>query len=498
MSGPEAPGLGIDIGARASPGAYTLHPESRARHGIVAVRHQPRDRALRRMLGVADALAIVVALLFVDVFVAHRNGPRQAFWGLVALPGLLVLFNAYGLYRRDSRRISHSTLDDVPWLFHALVVGSLLLWLYYHATIRGGIPFVDLLALSCVMIACMFVFRKAARLLLAYVRGPERVLLLGEGEAIKLLARKMRARRRYRVEPVARIATSRADAAGIDVPVLGRLSDLDLSAVVSELDVERIVIAQGELEEPTLLEFLRRCKELSVKVSVLPELCDIMGPSVEIDDMEGITLLGINPPVLASSSRLAKRCMDVAGASVMLLAAAPLLAIIAVAVKLDSRGPVLFRQTRVGMGGRRFALFKFRTMVHDAESMTEQLREQSTDPHWLHLDNDPRITRLGRLLRASSFDELPQLWNVLKGEMSLVGPRPLIESEDSQLMDWARSRIDLMPGLTGLWQVLGRTSIPFEEMIKLDYVYVTNWSLWTDVRLMVRTIAVVLSQRGAN
>jgi exopolysaccharide biosynthesis polyprenyl glycosylphosphotransferase len=495
MSTPGVPGLEL-AGARTA--AIALGAEARARRGIVAGRYVPRDRAVRRALAVSDTLAIVVAIGFVDLFVANRNGAREAMWGLVALPAILLLFNAYGLYRRDSKRISHSTLDDLPWLFHALVVGSLLLWLYYHVTIRGGIKFLDLLAFSCVTIVSVTVFRKVARHLVHARRGPERVLLLGDAEAINVVARKMRAHSRYRAEPVARIATSGTQRSDIDLPIVGRLTDLDLSAVVSELDVERIVLAQGELAEPTLLEFHRRCKELSVKVSVLPELCDVMGPSVEIDDVEGVTLLGINPPVLSPSSRMAKRCMDLVGASVMLIFAAPLMALIAIAIKLDSRGPVLFHQVRVGRRDTRFALLKFRTMVTIAEQMTEQLRAQSKDPHWLHLEHDPRITRLGRLLRSTSLDELPQLWNVLRGQMSLVGPRPLIEAEDSLLLDWARNRIDLTPGLTGLWQVLGRTSIPFEEMVKLDYIYVTNWSLWTDVRLMVRTVAVVLSRRGAN
>jgi lipopolysaccharide/colanic/teichoic acid biosynthesis glycosyltransferase len=169
-----------------------------------------------------------------------------------------------------------------------------------------------------------------------------------------------------------------------------------------------------------------------------------------------------------------------------------------VAIKLDSPGPVFFRQRRIGRAGREFRLVKFRTMVADAEDRHKGLLAQSLDPAWLLLQHDPRVTRVGRVLRHWSLDELPQFWNVLRGEMSLVGPRPLIDSEDRQLVGWRRSRVDLTPGLTGLWQVLGRTNIPFEEMIKLDYLYVTNWSLWTDVRLFLRTFPSVLARRGVN
>jgi lipopolysaccharide/colanic/teichoic acid biosynthesis glycosyltransferase len=237
---------------------------------------------------------------------------------------------------------------------------------------------------------------------------------------------------------------------------------------------------------------------MCVKVSYLPQVFEGLGPSTEVDHIEGVTVLGLNPPVMTRSSRAIKRGMDLVGAAFLLVVLAPAMLAIAVAVKLDSAGPVLFRQQRIGRSGRRFQLVKFRTMVVDAEKMQSELLARSQDPHWLLLDRDPRVTRLGSWLRRTSLDELPQLFNVLKGEMSLVGPRPIIESEDRQLEGWRRNRVDLTPGLTGMWQVLGRTSIPFEEMIKLDYLYVTNWSLWTDVRLILLTGSAVRTRRGAN
>ena len=202
--------------------------------------------------------------------------------------------------------------------------------------------------------------------------------------------------------------------------------------------------------------------------------------------------------MLPRSSRLAKRGLDLAGAGLLGILVTPLFVVLAVAIKLDSAGPVLFRQARIGRDGRRFHLMKLRTMVADAEARHDELLIHSKDPRWLHLEHDPRITRVGRLLRVTSLDELPQLWNVLRGDMSLVGPRPLVAEEDQMVDEWARGRLDLTPGITGLWQVLGRTSIPFEEMVKLDYLYVTNWSLWGDVRLILRTLPAVLKRDGAN
>ncbi len=180
--------------------------------------------------------------------------------------------------------------------------------------------------------------------------------------------------------------------------------------------------------------------------------------------------------------------------------AAPLMLFIAIAIKLSSRGPVFFGQERIGRGGdRRFRMLKFRTMVADAEQARRgALAEQSAHPVWLLLEHDPRITRVGRFLRHTSLDELPQLWNVLRGDMSLVGPRPMPPDVDEHIAGWGRRRLDLTPGITGLWQVLGRTSIPFEEMVKLDYLYVTNWSLWQDVRLLIHTLPAVIRRRGVN
>jgi exopolysaccharide biosynthesis polyprenyl glycosylphosphotransferase len=259
-----------------------------------------------------------------------------------------------------------------------------------------------------------------------------------------------------------------------------------------------VLVAPVDVDGRELEELLRRCRDLSLKLSLVPQLSDVLGPAVEIDDVEGVTVLGVNPPWLPRSSRALKRTMDLAISVTLLAVAAPFGILIAIAIKLDSRGPVFFAQERVGRKGKLFRLFKFRTMVTDAEERRAGLVEQSVDPHWLKLDSDPRVTRVGRLLRRLSLDELPQLYNVLRSEMSLVGPRPLIPSEDELVLDWARGRLDLTPGLTGYWQVLGRTRIPFEEMIKLDYLYVMNWSLWSDLRLIIRTLPTVLGGRGVN
>jgi lipopolysaccharide/colanic/teichoic acid biosynthesis glycosyltransferase len=209
-------------------------------------------------------------------------------------------------------------------------------------------------------------------------------------------------------------------------------------------------------------------------------------------------VLTCHPPVLSRGSKLIKRGLDLVVSALALILLAPLLAAIALAVALGSEGGVLYRQVRVGRDGRRFELLKFRTMVSGADRMDEELMAHSVDPDWLVMEDDPRVTRLGRFLRRNSLDELPQLWNVLRGEMSIVGPRPLSERDDRAVRGWHRHRLDILPGVTGYWQVLGRNNIPFREMLDVDYAYIADWSLWHDLKLLLRTIPAVARRRGAN
>jgi exopolysaccharide biosynthesis polyprenyl glycosylphosphotransferase len=469
---------------------------ARAWQRVVARRHGARDSAVRRLLALADGLGVTVAMALSFVVISHH--PKGFIWGLTVLPLWIVVFKAYGLYDRDLKRISHRTVDDLPWIFHAVLVGCLLLLACYRFLPVDGIWLGPLAVFALLAIACVTALRVAVRRLAVSVLGPEPVVLLGDGPEISTLARKLEANGRHGAKSAGLISLSASGAGSDQGPPEDRAAVPDLGKVVAQHRAERVVVAREDFDVSALFELLNRARELGVKVSVLPQLFDALGPSVEIDDVEGITVLGIHPPVLPRSSRLLKRSMDVVGASTLLLLTTPLFAVIAVCIKLDSRGPVFFQQERIGLWGRRFRLVKFRTMTVDAEQRRGSLIAESKDPGWLLLDHDPRVTRVGRILRQSSLDELPQLWNVLKGQMSLVGPRPIIASEDSQLEGWRRSRIDLTPGVTGLWQVLGRTSIPFDEMIRLDYIYVTNWSLWTDIRLMLRTLPVVLRRSGAN
>jgi exopolysaccharide biosynthesis polyprenyl glycosylphosphotransferase len=463
--------------------------------GVVAQRYRHRDHWRRRALALGDALGITAAMLLATSIAGGGIGHGHVWWALLTLPAWIVLFAAYGLYSRELKRVSHSTVDDVPWLFHALIVGTLLSWLYYEF-VGLPVPTRELLVFAALAFASILLLRALVRHGIRAVLAPERVLIIGEGEITSALVRKIRSHREYGLDPVGMLTGSQRDPEDTAVAVLGGLDDL--AATAKQHLIDRVLVSNSGLNSHEQVALLRQCRELGVKVSLLPQVFDAMGPSVEVDDVEGVTVLGLNPPVLSRPSRLAKRGMDLCGALVLSILAAPLMLLAGAAIKMTSRGPVFFRQKRIGRSGRPFDVIKFRTMYANAEERLEELQQESRDPNWLLLDHDPRITPVGRFLRNASLDELPQLWNVLRGEMSLVGPRPLIESEDKLVGGWGRCRLALTPGLTGVWQTLGRTSIPFDEMVKLDYLYVTNWSVWSDIRLILRTLPAVLSQRGAN
>jgi len=293
---------------------------------------------------------------------------------------------------------------------------------------------------------------------------------------------------------VGRVATSHEPHRERGEDVLGILEDLDY--VLARHRVDRVVICPHGGDSGAMLDTIRLVKGLGAKVSVMPRLFEVVGSSVEWDSIGGLTLLGLRRYDLTTSSAFLKRSLDVCGASLALLVCAPLMASIAAAVKVSSRGPVFFRQPRVGRGGRNFHMLKFRTMYDGADRQKEALLDRNEADGFFKISNDPRVTPLGRLLRRTSLDELPQLFNVLRGEMSLVGPRPLVVEEDSRIEGWYRRRLDITPGMTGAWQVLGSSRVPMSDMVTIDYLYRTNWSLWLDLKILLRTVPHVVLRRG--
>jgi exopolysaccharide biosynthesis polyprenyl glycosylphosphotransferase len=298
--------------------------------------------------------------------------------------------------------------------------------------------------------------------------------------------------------PVAiHITDGYAAARGIETPVpvyAGR----DVLALVREVGADTIAVCGSASAEPGELRRLAwQLEGTGVDLIVAPQLTDIAGPRVHIRPIEGLPLLHVEEPTLSGPALLAKNLLDRVAAGLGLIALTPLFVAVAIAIKISDRGPVFFRQPRVGHEGRTFRVWKFRTMYTDAEERLAALVDQNeTDGMFFKIRQDPRVFPIGRFLRASSLDELPQLINVLKGEMSLVGPRPL-PADDGDFLGDVRRRLLVRPGITGLWQVSGRSDLSWDEAVRLDLYYVDNWSLAYDLSILWRTIGVVLARKGA-
>ncbi|MEU4791145.1 sugar transferase [Micromonospora tulbaghiae] len=282
-----------------------------------------------------------------------------------------------------------------------------------------------------------------------------------------------------------------------DVPVVGSFRGIPEAATAIGADTVAVT-ASGELTATRLRRLGWQLEGTGVDLVVAPALTDVAGPRIHTRPVAGLPLIHVEAPEFRGARKLVKGFVDRSISSIALLVLAPLLIVIALAIKIDSRGPVLFRQTRVGQGGEEFGVFKFRTMVVNADALLAELAARNeTDGLMFKMRDDPRVTRVGRLLRKWSLDELPQLVNVLLGQMSLVGPRPPLPSEVARYDGDVARRLLVKPGMTGLWQVSGRSDLSWEDGIRLDLYYVENWSLAADLTILWKTFGAVLNSRGA-
>jgi exopolysaccharide biosynthesis polyprenyl glycosylphosphotransferase len=451
-----------------------------------------RDTTYRRMLGLADVSSAAIAVL-VGVPILGEDALNPL--ALLALPLVLVVSKVTSLYDRDEHLLRKATLDEVPALFWVATLYAFLIWLAGDLIVEGVFGRDQAAAVWALLFASMLATRTLARYIARTVSTEERCLVLGDADTTRWVARRFDEAPGLKARVVGRVPLEPDPSSGNGIPVLGGADAL--RPLIIEESIDRAIIAPDGSVSDDLLDAIRRVKSLGVKVSVLPRLFEVVGSSVELDDVDGVTLLGMRRYGITRSSQALKRSLDVVGAGLGLIAIAPLMAIITIAIKLDSRGPVLFRQRRMGRNEVPFEMLKFRTMVDGAEAQQFALAGRNEAGDGLFkIEDDPRITWVGRLLRGSSLDELPQLFNVLRGEMSLVGPRPLVLDEDSHIEGWRRWRLQLPPGMTGLWQVFGSARIPLNEMVKIDYLYGANWSLWLDVKILLRTVTFVLKGRG--
>jgi exopolysaccharide biosynthesis polyprenyl glycosylphosphotransferase len=467
-----------------------LNGRGRAAEGIAESRvkaTEARDSTSRRLLALADMSAALIALTFSAIVL----GDDSLTLGTLAVPFLFVgVAKALGLYDRDEHLLHKTTLDEVPSLFGIATLVALLLWLSDGLLIDGELGRRQVIGTWGLLFFLLICFRSVSRWAAVRLSPAERCILVGDAELAAELRWKFGVSRSVNAELVGYLPT-------VEPPDGGTLS-IDFADRLSLEGIDRVILTIDEETGEDHLFLIRALRAEGFRVSVVPEASRVAGSAVELDHLHGLTLLGVRRFEFTRSSRFVKRSFDIALSSLGLVLLSPVLMTIATAIKLDSRGPVLFKQRRVGRWGTEFEMFKFRSMVEGADEMKIELSHLNEGADGLFkIGGDPRVTRMGRLLRRWQLDELPQLINVLKGEMSLVGPRPLIPEEDRKIVGWYRRRLEVPPGITGHWQILGSSSqISLTEMVKLDYLYVATWSLWTDVKLLLRTIPFLLGRGG--
>jgi exopolysaccharide biosynthesis polyprenyl glycosylphosphotransferase len=474
-------------------------------------RRRRRGWAMRRVLLAADVVGLLAAFVVTELALADFSqglDPRIVvlfFLFVVSLPVWIVAAKVYGLYDRDEERTDHSTADDVAGVFHLVTV---LVWVLFAGAWVTGVttPQIDKTALFWAL-AILFVSgarvlgRSLVRRSAAYVQN---AVILGAGEVGQLIARKYLQHPEYGIRLVG-LVDDGVDSVREELEGLALYGTSDVVDLVRREDVERVVIAFADVPNARLLDIMRELRALDVQIDVLPRLFEVLTPKLDVHSVEGIPLIGLRPAGISRSSRLLKRAFDLLLAGTALLVTAPFFAFIAWRVKRDSPGPVLFRQPRLGEGGREFPMLKFRTMrigtdndVH--RDYIRSIMDKGAAPvagGLYKLDREDAVTKSGKWLRKTSLDELPNLLNVVRGEMSLVGPRPCLAYETEFFQPHHFERFLMPAGMTGLWQVTARARTTFAEALDLDVAYARGWSFGLDLKILARTPLAVFRQRGA-
>lgn len=451
---------------------------------LVATREiAQRERNYRYLLATADGLAALIATAL--TLVAWNE---QLSWPYLLAPlYAVVLSKLQGLYDRDEMALHKTTMVEWRRLLQPAALTSLGVYVTWH--LIAGTTYIQHLRLFVFLMSVMFLLdvvgRLAARTLARRISPAERVLVVGEQDTCQALSARL------------------CDLPGVELAGVVSIRDHEWSVeglmkVVDDYNAHRIVVGPyGSWREKTAIDLIRTAKWIGVRVSIMPNVMTVIGAATIVDTLDSMLLLGVPRFGLTRSSLVIKRTIDLVLGTLFLVVLSPLLLLVAVAIKLDSAGPVFYRQTRVGRDGRHFRILKFRSMIDGAEHMRADLDvHNEAGQGFFKVTADPRVTRVGRFIRAAYVDELPQLFNVLRGQMSLVGPRPLIVAEDELLTGMDRHRLRMTPGMTGPWQLRGPLDAPLEEMAKMDYLYASTWSVWEDLDILLATVARVCRRRG--
>jgi exopolysaccharide biosynthesis polyprenyl glycosylphosphotransferase len=413
---------------------------------------------------------------------------------LVLLAVTLLSFTVYGFYRQRRRRFRPSSFAGQVSLLHAValsVLSTLGVGVVIHRLFgRAEMAPAQLIAVAGVALIIVPIGRVIGSALShTSRRGRVRVLIVGSG----LMAEQIRGH--FVGEKGVELVGLVDDDPMPGTKVLGSIADA--AWLCQEHGVDRVLVGFSKTHPSETVERLRSLHG-KVPISVVPRYFELMSWRSQVEDIYGLPVIDVAPPHLGRSSQLTKRAFDLAGSIMGIILLLPVLIVTAIIIKLSSPGPVLFGQARVGRDGRSFTMYKFRTMRVGAENERSDFADRNeVDGPLFKIREDPRVFAFGRFLRRTSLDEIPQLINVIRGQMSLVGPRPFVPEEAGLIDGWAARRFEVRPGLTGLWQVSGRSDLTYHQQARLDYLYVASWSLWWDVRILCSTPAIALRGRGA-
>ncbi|TMK58584.1 MAG: sugar transferase [Actinobacteria bacterium] len=485
--------------------AWTPHKQSEPQPAQRPVETEPtpspgaqesrrRGALLRRLLAFADWL-VLIACLFAVTAGSVSTEIGTLFWATLFSPSWILVLKLNGLYDNDHRRIRHSTLDELPALVSASVVGVLVLDGLLAISPVGPLSPASAIAIGVGTLGGSFALRGTLRFLWHRLTPVGTGIVIGSPAAVDVVARRVAIHPETRLSLVGYLSSEAEPAAG-ELPRLGSVADLARTA--EEHEIERVVVSEGEMSEPATERLIEDCKAAGLALTFLPQHYGLLGPGVELNRLAELPVLDFRFSDPPRSTMAMKRTMDIAISATVLLLLSPLLAMIAVAILLDTGRPVLFRQRRAGEGGKPFTMLKFRTMVVDAEQRLPELIDvASLDQPAFKIRDDPRVTRVGRFLRRMSLDELPQLFNVLRGDMSLVGPRPEEVAIVALYDERQRGRLAVKPGVTGPMQVYGRSDLTFEERLAMERDYLDNLSLLTDLAILLRTPRAIVRGDGA-
>ena len=424
-----------------------------------------------------------------DLSVAFQQTKDYVSFGFLVMA---LLFARSGLY--GDRAVRPGLTSIVSSLFQTTVV------VLIYAVVSGKefssfyIFYGSLLFAVAYISTFRFIYERSTGLLLRAAGYRRRALLVGTGEHIVDVAHALLAGSGPAPTVVGFISLTPRPNSGL--VSLGAIEELP--AVLVEHSVDEVIIADPDFPEQQAVELVDQCHQRGVVVRIAPSTMGLLVHRAEFVPGQSVPLFELKPPVFEGFDYALKRTFDVTVSSLLVLVLSPLLALIALAIRLTSRGPLIYRSIRPGIGGHPFACLKFRTMYRDAEDRQHGLeRHNEADGALFKIRDDPRVTPVGRLLRRFSIDELPQLFNVLRGEMSLVGPRPLPQRDYDRLQEWHKKRYLVLPGVTGLWQVSGRSDLDFDDLVRLDFLYLERWSVFLDLTILVKTLPAVLTRRGA-